>query len=113
MASLYADEQFPKEVVAKLRLLGHDVLTVQEAGNRGDSDEQVVEFAAQQNRIVLTLNRRDFIRIHRQVMTHAGIIVCKQDHDWTRLTNNVDQVITGAEAFGGKLIRIVRKSEGA
>lgn len=32
MARLYADEQFPYEVVENLRDLGHDVLTVQEAG---------------------------------------------------------------------------------
>lgn len=33
MARLYADEQFPYEVVEYLRDLGHYVLTVQEAGN--------------------------------------------------------------------------------
>jgi hypothetical protein len=32
MARLYADEQFPREAVLALRNLGHDVLTVQEAG---------------------------------------------------------------------------------
>ena len=32
MARFYADEQFPKRVVELLRDLGHDVLTVQEAG---------------------------------------------------------------------------------
>lgn len=33
MARLYADEQFPYEVVQHLRDLDHYVLTVQEAGN--------------------------------------------------------------------------------
>jgi hypothetical protein len=33
MARFYADEQFPLPVVELLRNLGHDVLTVQEAGN--------------------------------------------------------------------------------
>jgi hypothetical protein len=32
MASFYADEQFPKATTIVLRSLGHDVLTVQEAG---------------------------------------------------------------------------------
>ena len=32
MARLYADEQYPYPVVELLRALGHDVLTVQEAG---------------------------------------------------------------------------------
>jgi hypothetical protein len=31
MASFYADEQFPFQVVELLRNFGHDVLTVQEA----------------------------------------------------------------------------------
>jgi hypothetical protein len=33
MARFYADEQFPLPVVELLRNLGHDDLTVQEAGN--------------------------------------------------------------------------------
>jgi Domain of unknown function (DUF5615) len=33
MANFYADEQFPKDTTIALRALGHDVLTVQEAGN--------------------------------------------------------------------------------
>jgi hypothetical protein len=33
MARLYADEQFPRAVSQLLRDMGHDVLTVQEAGN--------------------------------------------------------------------------------
>ena len=32
MASLYSNENFPLPVVEKLRELGHNVLTVQEAG---------------------------------------------------------------------------------
>ncbi|WP_425526001.1 DUF5615 family PIN-like protein [Halotia branconii] len=33
MARFYADEQFPFPAVELLRTLGHDVLTVQDAGN--------------------------------------------------------------------------------
>jgi Domain of unknown function (DUF5615) len=35
MALLYGDENFDYPVVEHLRLLGHDVLTVQEAGKGG------------------------------------------------------------------------------
>jgi predicted nuclease of predicted toxin-antitoxin system len=47
MARLYADEQFPYQVVLCLRDLGHDVLTVQEAGkaNLKIPDEEVLDFA--------------------------------------------------------------------
>jgi hypothetical protein len=47
MGRLYADEQFPYEVVEHLRNFGHDVLTVQEAGNANLKipDDRVLEFA--------------------------------------------------------------------
>ncbi|MGV0027807.1 DUF5615 family PIN-like protein [Phormidesmis priestleyi] len=44
MADLYADEQFPQSVVEGLRSLQHNVLTVQEADNRGLPDEEVLSF---------------------------------------------------------------------
>lgn len=42
MARLYSDEQFPRRVSELLRTMGHDVLTVQEAGNAnlGIPDEE-------------------------------------------------------------------------
>ncbi|MDV2999123.1 MAG: hypothetical protein N5P05_000729 [Chroococcopsis gigantea SAG 12.99] len=47
MARFYADEQFPFPVVQLLRDLGHDILTVREAGNADQSisDEDVLTFA--------------------------------------------------------------------
>ncbi len=47
MARLYADEQYPYPVVELLRVLGHDVLTVQEAGkaNQKIPDSDVLAFA--------------------------------------------------------------------
>jgi hypothetical protein len=38
MANLYADENFKFAVVVHLRSFGHDVLTVQEAGEQGRDD---------------------------------------------------------------------------
>jgi predicted nuclease of predicted toxin-antitoxin system len=57
MARFYADEQFPLPVVELLRNLGHDVLTVQEAGNANQRipDEQVLAFAVSQERAILTI----------------------------------------------------------
>lgn len=74
MALLYANENFPLGVVKMLRLQGHDVLTTFEAGNAGQAipDSAVLGYAVQSNRAVLTLNRSDFIRLHRQSPKHAG-----------------------------------------
>ncbi|MGL5062773.1 MAG: DUF5615 family PIN-like protein, partial [Microcoleus sp.] len=46
---------FPKEVVELLRPMGHDILTVQEAGkdNQKIPDEEVLAFAVSENRAVL------------------------------------------------------------
>jgi Domain of unknown function (DUF5615) len=63
--------------------MGHDVLTVQEAGNDNLSipDEDVLSFAVADKRAVVILNRKDFIRLHRVNTEHLGIIVCTNDQD--------------------------------
>jgi Domain of unknown function (DUF5615) len=81
---LYADENFPRPVVETLRTLGHDVLTVQETRTVGTAmpDRDVLSFASSEERAVLTINRRDFIRLHAADPAHAGIIVCTLDLDF-------------------------------
>jgi predicted nuclease of predicted toxin-antitoxin system len=65
MARLYADEQYPLPIVEFLRTLGHDVLTVQEAGkaNQQISDMDVLTFATSDERAVITENRKDFFSV--------------------------------------------------
>ena len=108
MARLYADEQFPRQVVQNLRSLGHDVLTVQEAGNAGLPDEDVLAFAITENRAVLTVNRRDFFQLHKLQPNHFGIIACTRDDDIARLTANINHAISAAETLMGKVIRVYR-----
>jgi hypothetical protein len=45
MASLFADENFSLAVVERLRALGHNVMTVQEAGLQGQTDLDVLSQA--------------------------------------------------------------------
>ena len=56
MARFYADEQFPLRVVEYLRDFGHDVLTIQEAGNANlrIPDDRVLAFATSNDRVILT-----------------------------------------------------------
>lgn len=107
---LYADEQFPYPVVKCLRDLGHDVLTVQEAGkaNQRVSDDEVLAFATENDRAVVTQNRKDFIRLHRLQPNHAGIIVCSDDRNWDALAQRIHAAVTEAECLQGKLLRIVK-----
>ena len=110
MGRLYADEQYPFPVIEFLRAFGHDVLTVQEAGNAGIKipDAEVLAFATTNERAVLTLNRKDFKRLHRLQPNHAGIIVCTDDRDWEGLARRIDEAILNEEILTGKLLRVNR-----
>lgn len=110
MARLYANENFPLPAVEALRQLGHDVQTTAEAGQAGvaASDEQVLARAAAEDRAVLTLNRRHFIRLHFEVPQHAGIIVCTFNPDFLELARRIDERLAATSILGGQLLRVFR-----
>lgn len=114
MARLYSNENFPLRVVEELRALGHDVLTSQEAGraNQKAPDDEVLAFAIEQARTVLTLNRLDFFRLHRSTQgNHAGIIACTRDDAApAEFARRIHAAIDAAGNLSGQLIRIVRPS---
>ncbi|NEQ36575.1 MAG: hypothetical protein F6K40_09930 [Okeania sp. SIO3I5] len=111
MAYLYADEQFPLPVVQIIRGFDHNILTVQEAEKEGDSDAEVLAFAVKNNRAVLTLNRRHFIKLHIQKPNHCGIIVCTEDRDIKSLGQRINQAIYQQESLVNKLIRVNRPQQ--
>jgi predicted nuclease of predicted toxin-antitoxin system len=108
VARLYANENFPRQVVQALRTLGHDVLTVVEAGNANQRipDDEVLAFAMANERAVLTLNRYDFVRLHDRHPDHHGIIVCAQDPDTDGQAARIHEAIAQVEALAGRLIRV-------
>lgn len=110
MARLYANENFPIQAVACLRALGHDVLTTHEAGysNQGIEDDAVLRFASAHNRCVITINRKDFIRLHRTGVEHAGILVCTQSRDFAGLAQRIHEAVDSAAVLRGHLLRVVR-----
>jgi predicted nuclease of predicted toxin-antitoxin system len=110
MARLYADENFPLPAVEELRTLGHDVLTIQETGKAGQtaSDEAVLGFACAENRILLTLNRKHFIRLHNRRSLHEGIVVCTFDPDFADQARRIHTAIASKPSLSGQLIRVNR-----
>jgi Domain of unknown function (DUF5615) len=42
-------------------------------------DEEVLTLATEKKRVLLTTNRKHFIRLHRQSVDHGGIIACTFD----------------------------------
>ncbi len=111
MEKLYVNENFPLPVVLLLRSLGHDVLTSRDAGNANQRipDEDVLTFSTTQNRILLTLNRRDFIQLHRVNPIHAGIVVCTEDADFSALANRIHaELLKNQGLFENQLLRVYR-----
>lgn len=110
MAALYSNENFPLPAVEELRRLGHDVLTVLEAGKAEQAvpDEEVLAFATSVGRIVLTLNRKHFIRLHREQPTHAGIIVCTFDPNFEQQALRIHEALQKTPDMSGQLLRVNR-----
>jgi hypothetical protein len=110
VARLYTNENFPQPAAEELRRLGHDVLTVQEAGNAGRAvpDKQVLAFAREQQRAVVTLNRKHFLRLHQEQPDHQGIVVCTFDPDFTSQAKRIHDAIAELEPIAGKVIRVNR-----
>src|SRR5262245_15146684 len=110
MARLYADENFSHAVVHELRQLAHDVVTVQETdqANRGTPDADVLAYAITESRAVVTFNRSDFKRLHRNVQPHCGIIICTRDDAAAALASRIDQAIMACPNLANQLIRVYR-----
>ena len=114
MARLYANENFPLSVVEALRQAGHDVITVAETGKAEQAwpDEDVLEFATQDERALLTLNRKHFIDLHAKQADHAGIIACTFDPNFLRQAQRLDVAIRSQADLRSKLIRVNRPVSG-
>jgi len=108
MARCYADENFDYPITERLRALGHDVLTVQEAGEQGGDDAHVLAYATATGRTVLTFDRRDFERLHRTNSTHAGIVSCTWDADADALAVRIDQAMARSPSLAGQHLRVNR-----
>lgn len=108
MARLYANENFPLPVVEGLRRLGHNVLTTRETGKAGQRipDKDVLEFATTNGRAVVTLNRRDFIRLHEQGIEHTGIVVCTDTRNFDAQARRIHAAIESVTEWNDLLIRV-------
>ncbi|MEP6902165.1 MAG: DUF5615 family PIN-like protein [Actinomycetota bacterium] len=108
----YADENFPLDVVAELRNLGHDCLTAleDERANQKIPDEKVLERATELGRAVLTINRIDFKRIHNADENHAGIVICTFDADFIGQARRIDSACKNLPKHKGHLVRVYRPS---
>ncbi|QUS60968.1 DUF5615 family PIN-like protein [Synechocystis sp. PCC 7339] len=81
---LYLDEDAMSNSLLKaLRSKEIDVISVQEAGTEGFPDNQQLDWATSQERVIYSHNISDFCRLHSQYLetgrNHAGIALISQD----------------------------------
>lgn len=115
MARCYSNENFPHHVVRELRNLGHDVLTSLDAGqaNRRIPDDEVLAFAVTEARVLLTQNRRDFLRLHNTGrVPHCRIVLSTADEDFAGQAQRIHDALTGAGAdLRNMLVRVNRPAQ--
>lgn len=112
MIKLYANENFPVETVLILKNLGYDILSTHDAGqsNLKIPDEEVLAFAIAEGRAIITVNRKDFKRLHRSNPTHFGIIVCTKNDDFENFAACIHRILLEcSEDVSNKLIRVYRE----
>lgn len=73
-----------RDLVRALRVRGIDVTTALEAQMIGRSDEEQLDLATAQQRVLYSFNVADFYRIHAEYLSgakaHAGIVLSQQQH---------------------------------
>ena len=82
---LYIDEDsMSRGLVRALQARGVDVITALDAGMIERGDEEHLDYATEQGRVLYTFNVGDFYRLHTtyvaQGSLHAGIILARQQH---------------------------------
>jgi predicted nuclease of predicted toxin-antitoxin system len=79
---LLLDEDVHLPLAAALRKRGHDAVHIGETARLGRSDDDQLEFAANEERCLVTFNVGDFVRLYNRWLSagqeHAGIIVSNQ-----------------------------------
>ncbi len=76
----YIDEDsMENNLIKAFRQRSLDILTVQESGMRGRTDEEQLEYPISLGRVIYTSNVADFCRLHADYLlqgkNHAGIVV--------------------------------------
>ncbi|MBO1345970.1 MAG: DUF5615 family PIN-like protein [Hormoscilla sp. GUM202] len=80
---LYLDEDaMDGDLVQELRLRGADVTTANLEGMANCADDEHLEYATAQGRVLYSFNVSDYLRLHGEYMregkNHAGIIMGQQ-----------------------------------
>jgi len=78
---LIDEDSLAKYLVNLLRQAGHNVVTVQDINLMGNSDSVVLDYARENQRVLLTRNCDDFHNLHQANSHHSGILTVYQSAD--------------------------------
>jgi hypothetical protein len=92
----HLDEHAPSALADGLRRRGIDVTTTTEAGLLSRTDEAHLIFALAENRMLFT-HDEDFLRLHADGVSHAGIAYCHQE------ARSLGEIISWTRAYLGNL----------
>ena len=98
----FTDEHVARAVAAGLRKRGIDVLTLAEADLLGADDEDLLAFARQEGRVVVTQDQ-DFLRIAAQEHDHPGVVYAPQGRSLGEMVRMLDLLaqVSSAEEMQG------------
>jgi hypothetical protein len=71
-------------------------------------DVEVLAEAGGDQRAVLILNRKHFVRLHNERLQHAGIIACTFDADFERQAQQIHVALEAQPTMTGQLLRANR-----
>lgn len=109
--TLYLDEDVSVVVATMLRARGFEVVTALDTGQLGRSDSEQLTFGTVAGRVLITHNRVDFERLHREWLEagrpHAGIIIARRRSP-RELVARVGQLLSRltAQDFANQLLYI-------
>lgn len=81
---LIDEDSLAKYLVNLLKKAGHNVITVQDVNLMGKPDEIVLNYAKENNRVLLTRNCDDFLNLHQINYSHSGILAVYQYADFSK-----------------------------
>ena len=100
----FTDEHVAKAVAASLQKRSIDVLTLTEAGLLGADDGDLLVFARQEGRVVVTQDQ-DFLRIAARERDHPGIVYAPQGRSIGEMARMLDLLtqVSSAEEMSGRV----------
>lgn len=99
MARFFVDEDLPRTVARALSAAGHGALHVIDAGLRGASDDDVMAYARQERRVLVSADVGFGNILRFPVGSHPGVIVSRLGNEVP--SDAIAERLVGAVAFLG------------